>query len=46
MVTSVQCLIVPVPDKKIREAKSDYLGQLIVTLEMEAKKIVAMKETS
>ena len=34
----------PVPDAKFQEAKSDYLGQLIVTPEMAAKKIKAMKE--
>ena len=27
-----------VPDAKFQEAKSDYLGQLIVTLEMVVKK--------
>ena len=32
----------PVPDAKFHEAKSDYLGQLIVTPEMVAKKIKAM----
>ena len=31
----------PVPDAKIQEAKSDYLGQLIVTPEMVAKTIKA-----
>ena len=34
----------PVPDAKFQEAKSDYLGQLIVTPEMVAKKIKAMKD--
>ena len=34
----------PVPDTKFQEAKSDYLGQLIVTPEMLAKKIKAMKD--
>ena len=34
----------PVPDAKFQEAKSDYLGQLIVTSEMVAKKIKAMKD--
>ena len=34
----------PVPDDKFQEAKSDYLGQLIVTPEMVAKKIKAMKD--
>ena len=34
----------PVQDAKFQEAKSDYLGQLIVTLEMVAKKIKAMKD--
>ena len=33
----------PVPDAKFQDAKSDYLGQLIVTPEMVAKKIKAMK---
>ena len=35
----------PVPDAKFQEAKSDYLGQLIVTPEMLTKKIKAMKYT-
>ena len=34
----------PVPDVKFQEAKSDYLGQLIVTPQMVAKKIKAMKD--
>ena len=34
----------PVPDAKFQEAKSDYLRQLIVTPEMVAKKIKAMKD--
>ena len=34
----------PVPGAKFHEAKSDYLGQLIVTSEMVAKKIKAMKD--
>ena len=34
----------PVPDVTFQEAKSDYLGQLIVTPEMIAKKIKAMKD--
>ena len=34
----------PVPGAKFQEAKSDYLGQLIVTPEMAAKKIKAMME--
>ena len=34
----------PVPDAKFQEAKSNYLGQLIVTPEMVAKKIKAMKD--
>ena len=33
----------PVPDAKFQEAKSDYLGPLIVTPDMVAKKIKAMK---
>ena len=35
----------PVPDAKFQEAKSDYLGQLIVTPEMVPKKIKAMKDS-
>ena len=35
----------PVPDAKFQEAKSDYLGQLIVTPEMVAKKIKTNKIT-
>ena len=31
-------------DIRFQEAKSDYLGQLIVTLKMVAKKIKAMKD--
>ena len=34
----------PVPAAKFREAKSDYLGQLIVTPEKVSKKIKAMKD--
>ena len=34
----------PVPDANFQEDKSDYLGQLIVTPEMVAKKIKAMKD--
>ena len=34
----------PVPEAKFQEAKSDYLEQLIVTPEMVAKKIKAMKD--
>ena len=49
MDTSVQCLSedissLPVPEAKFHEAKSDYLGPLIVTPEMVAKKIKAMKD--
>ena len=33
-----------VPDAKFQEAKSDYLGHLVVTPEMVAKKIKAMKD--
>ena len=33
----------PVPDAKFQEAKSDYLGQIIVTPEIVTKKIKAMK---
>ena len=34
----------PVPDAKFQEVKSEYLGQLIVTPEMVAKKIKTMKD--
>ena len=34
----------PVADAKFQEAKSDYLGSLVVTPEMVAKKIKAMKD--
>ena len=34
----------PVPVAKFQEAKSDYLGPLVVTPEMVAKKIKAMKD--
>ena len=34
----------PDPDAKFQEAKSDYLGPLIVTPEMVAKKIMAIKD--
>ena len=34
----------PVSDAKFQEAKSDYLGPLIVTPQMVAKKIKAMKD--
>ena len=34
----------PIPDAKLQEAKLDYLGQLIVTPEMVAKKIKGMKD--
>ena len=52
MDTSVQCSTftredinsLPIPGAKFQEAKSDYLGQLIVTPEMVAKKIKAMKD--
>ena len=51
MDTSVQCMFtredissLPVPDTKFQEAKSEYLWQLIVTPEMVAKKIKAMKD--
>ena len=35
-----------VPDANFQEAKSDYIGRLIVTLEMVAKKIKAMKDNT
>ena len=47
MVTSVQCLpesSLAVPDAEFQEDKSGYFGQLIVTPEMVAKKIKAMKD--
>ena len=34
----------PVPDAKFQEAKSDYLGPLIVTPKMVAKKIKEIKD--
>ena len=34
----------PVPDAKFQETKSDYLGQLIVTPEIVAKKMKAKKD--
>ena len=34
----------PVPETKFQEAKSDYLGQLIVTSEMVTRKIKAVKD--
>ena len=34
----------PVPDAKFQKAKSDYLGQLILTPELVAKKIKAMED--
>ena len=36
--------LLPVPDATFQDAKSDYLGQLIVTSEVIAKEIKAMKE--
>ena len=42
MDSSVQCSF-PVPCAVYQEAESDCLGQLIVTPEMVAKKIKAMK---
>ena len=36
--------LVPVTDAKFQEAKSDYLRPLVVTPEMVAKKIKAMKD--
>ena len=38
--------ILPVQDATFQEDKSDYLKQLIVTPEMVAKKIMAMKDTN
>ena len=42
--TSEDISSLQVPDAKFQEAKSDYLGQLIVTPEMVAKKIKATKD--
>ena len=52
MVSSVQCLPERIlvhyqfqkPDAKFQEAKANYLGRLIVTPEMVAKKIKAMMD--
>ena len=44
MFTTEDISSLPVPDTKFQEAKSDYLWQLIVTPEMVAKKIKAMKD--
>ncbi len=41
----VQCLPGKIYEAKFKGAESDYLGQLIVTPEMVAKKIRAMKDT-
>ena len=42
--TREDIIYLPVPDAKFQEATSDYLGQLIVTPKMVAKKIKAMKD--
>ena len=44
MLTREDISSLPVPDATFQEAKSDYLGQLIVTPEMVANKIKAMKD--
>ena len=51
MGTLVQCLAedissLPIPDAKFQEAKSGYLGQLIVIPETVAKKINVIKRGS
>ena len=43
-VTTEDISSLPVSDAKFREAKSDYLGQLIVTPEMVTKNIKATKD--
>ena len=42
--TREDIISLPVPDAKFQEANLDYLGQLIVTPEMVAKKIKAMND--
>ena len=44
MFTTEDISSLPVPDAKFQEAKSDYLGQLMVTPQIVAKKIKAMKD--
>ena len=44
VVTKEDISSLPVADDKFQEAKSDYLGPLVVTPEMVAKKIKAMKD--
>ena len=44
--TREDIISLPVPDAKFQEAKSNYLGQLIVTPEMVDKKIKAMPPMS
>ena len=44
MVTSVQCLPDMILDVKFQEDRPDYLGSLIVILEMVCKKTKAMKD--
>ena len=46
MFTRDDISLFPVPDEKFQEFKSDYLGKLIVTPEMLAKKIKAMKDNT
>ena len=45
MFTREDISLLPVPDVKFQEAKSDYLGRLIVTPEMVAKNIKAVKDS-
>ena len=44
MFTKEDISSLPVADAKFQEAKSEYLGPLVVTPEMVAKKIKAMKD--
>ena len=44
MITSVDIRSLAIPGVKFQEAKSDYLGQLIVTPEMVAKKIKVLND--
>ena len=46
MFTKEDISSLPVADAKFQEAKSDYLGPLVVTPEMVAKKIKAMKNNN
>ena len=44
MLTREDISSLPVPDYKIQEVKSDYIGQLILTPEMVARKIKVKKD--